>query len=350
MRAWITEQPMTGIHGLEPMTPQKGVQTYLDSRRSELSQSTVYEHTCRLNRFLEWTDKVELDNLNDLNGRKCRDYLSHRQEDVAPTTLENEMRTFRLAVEEWEAVNAVVKGLSKDVKVPTANKRQQARKVSIAHDHATAIEKYLDKYEYGSFRHVLFTLMWKTGARTGGIHSLDLKDFSLEKYRRPVIAFKHRPQSGTPLKNDRWGEREVPVSEPVGELIQDYIEHTRPDVTDEKGRKPLLTTKQGRPQKTTIQRNIYALTRPCYIGQDCPEDKNPETCEWTDYNQSSKCPDSVSPHAVRAGFVTHMRNKGADFDTIGDRVDATTDVLKQHYDTPTSEDRRDRQMEWADKL
>lgn len=341
---------MTAIHGLEPMTPEEGVQTYINSRKSELSQSTVYEHTTRLNRFLEWCNETGLDDLNDLSSRKCRDYLMYRQDDIAATTLENEMRTFRLAVEEWEAVNAVVDGLSQKVKVPTANKRQQARKVAINPDHATEIEKYLNKYEYASLRHVMFTIFWKTGARSGGLRSLDLKDFYPEKYKRPVIAFTHRPETGTPLKNDRWGEREVPVSEPVGKLLQDYIETARHDVQDEYNRKPLLTTKQGRPQKTTVQRNIYRITQPCYIGQECPADKDPETCEWTSYNKSSQCPDSVSPHAIRAGFVTRMRNKGADFDTIGDRVDATTDVLKQHYDTPTPEDRRDRQMEWADKL
>lgn len=325
---------------------------YLQSRESELSQSTIYEHTCRLNRFLEWTDlpDVQLENLNDLDSRMCREYLAHRQENVAPTTLENSMRTFRLAVEEWEAINAVVNGLAKKVKVPTANKRQQARKVALHSEHATAIEKYLSKYEYASFRHTLFTLMWKTGARIGGIRALDLRDFYPDEYERPVIKFKNRPQTGTSLKNNRWGEREVPVSEDVGELLSDYIEKTRPSVVDDENRKPLVATKNGRPQKSTIQRNVYRITEPCYIGMECPIDKDPKKCDWTSCNQASKCPDSVSPHSVRAGFVTYMRNKGADFDTIGDRVDATTEVLKKHYDTPTEEDRRDRQMEWADKL
>lgn len=341
---------MTGIHGLEAMTPKQGVQTYIESRQTELSQSTIYEHTTRLNRFLEWCEETGLDNLNDLTSRKARDYLIYRQDDIAATTLENEMRTFRLAVEEWEAVNAVVDGLSKDLKVPTANKRQQTRKVAIDPEHATEIEKHLAKYEYASLRHVMFTVFWKSGARSGGLRSLDLKDFHPDKYRRPVLSFTHRPQTGTPLKNNRWSEREVPVSEAVGTLLADYIETERHDVLDDHGRKPLLTTKQGRPQKTTIQRNIYAVTQPCYIGNECPVGKDPETCEWTAYNKSSQCPESVSPHAVRAGFVTRMRNKGADFDTIGDRVDATAEVLKDHYDTPTPEDRRNRQMEWADKL
>jgi len=341
---------MTAIHGLESMSPEKGVQTYIRSRESELAQSTLYEHTTRLNRFLEWCDENGVDDLNDLDSRTCRDYLTSRQDEVAPTTLENEMRTFRLAVEEWETINAVVRDLSKDVKVPTAKKGDQSRHVKIDPDHAEAILKFLSKYEYARFKHVLFVLLWKTGARTGGVRALDLGDFYPDQYRRPVVSFHHRPETGTPLKNDRWGEREVPISEEAGEMIQDYINDFRPDVTDENGREPLLTTKQGRPQKTTVQRNIYGLTRPCYINAECPENKDPDKCEWTSYNQSSKCPDSVAPHAVRRGFVTHMRSKGADFDTIGDRVDATSEVLRKHYDTPTPQEKRDRQMEWADKL
>jgi site-specific recombinase XerD len=341
---------MTGIHGLEPMTPREGVQSYIESRRSEVSESTLYEHTTRLNRFLEWCEEEGIENLNSLTSRRCRDYFMCRQDEVAPTTLENEMRTFRLAIEEWEALNAVVDGLAKKVKVPTAKKGDRSKDVKINPDHAKAILDYMEKYEYAQLRHVMFAIFWHTGCRTGGLRALDLQDFYPDRYRKPLLDFHNRPDTGTPLKNGRWGEREVFLNDEMGQLIEDFLDAQRHDVLDDHGRDPLLTTSNGRPQKTTIQRNIYVLTRPCYIGMECPEDKDPETCEWTDYNKSSQCPDSVSPHSLRRGFVTHMRDQGADFDTIGERVDATPETLREHYDTPTPQEKRERQLEWVDKL
>ena len=338
------------MHGLEPLSPQEAVQSYVTARKSELSQSTIYEHTTRLNRFLEWCDQEGLTDLNELTARKLRSYLEHRQERVAPTTLENEMRTLRLAVEEWETINGVPGGLSKKVKVPTAKKGERSRDVKVPKDHAQGILAYLDKYEYASLRHLLFALFWHTGCRIGGLRALDLNDYYPDRYRKPLLKFSHRPENGTPLKKKKWGEREVPLSDEMGTLIDDYIDGHRYDVTDENGRKPLVTTKQGRPQKTTIQRNIYKVTIPCYIGFDCPKNRDPTECDLTEYNKASQCPDSVSPHGVRRAFVTKMRDQGADFDTIGERVDASAKTLKDHYDTPTPQEKRDRQLEWVDKV
>lgn len=338
------------MHGLEPLSPSEGVQSYLRRRKSEVTQSTLYEHKTRLNRFLEWCEENRIENINHISAKDYDQYLQYRQERVAPSTLENEMRTLRLAVEEWESIDGAPEGIAKKVKVPTAKKGYRSRDVKVPKDHAQGILTYLDKYEYATFRHVLFALLWHTGCRRGGLRALDLEDYYPDRYRKPLLVFKHRDDSGTPLKNKRWGEREVPLSDEMGRLLNDYIEAHRHDVTDENDRRPLLTTKNGRPQVTTIQRNIYTLTRPCYIGFDCPENKDPETCEWTAYNQASKCPDSVSPHGVRRGFVTKMRDAGADFDTIGDRVDASPRTLREHYDTPTPQEQRERQMEWVDKV
>ena len=338
------------MHGLQHLSPQEGVQQYVESRKSELSQSTLYEHTTRLNRFLEWCEKEGVTDLNDLSARKCRDYMLYRQDQVAPTTLENEMRTFRLAVKEWEVLDAVPEGLAKKVKVPSAKRGEDSRDVKIGKDHAEGILTYLNKFEYATLRHVMFALFWHTGTRMGGLRSLDLQDYYPDRYRKPLLTFNHRPKTGTPLKKKNWGEREVPLSDDLGTLLDDYIEGHRYDVPDENGREPLLTTENGRPQKTTIQRNIYKVTEPCYIGFACPEKLEKSECEFTAYNKASQCPDSVSPHGIRRGFVTKMRDLGADFDTIGDRVDASPRTLRKHYDAPTPQEKRDRQLEWVDKV
>jgi len=39
---------------------------------------------------------------------------------------------------------------------------------------ADVILDYLEKYEYASLRHVTFLLLWRTAARQGSIHALDV--------------------------------------------------------------------------------------------------------------------------------------------------------------------------------
>ena len=338
------------MHGLQPLTPHDGVQYYLDDRRSEVTKSTLYEHTTRLNRFLEWCDQENIENLNELTSRRCRDYKNHRQEQVAPTTLENEMRTFRLAVKTWEQIQGVGEGLSKNIKVPTAKKSEKVRELKIESDQAEAIMDYLGKYEYATLRHLIFALIWHTGCRISGLRALDLGDWKPDEYRKPILSFEHRPATGTPLKKEENGERDVPVTPEIADLIEDYIDGRRKDVTDEYDRKPLLTTENGRPFKTTVQRNIYQVTQPCYIGWECPYGENPTTCEWTTYNQTSKCPGSVSPHGIRKTNVTHFKQLGFEYEEISGRVDASVEVLSEHYDHPTTAEERERQFDLVDRL
>ncbi|MFB6082061.1 MAG: tyrosine-type recombinase/integrase [Halanaeroarchaeum sp.] len=338
------------MHGLDPLSPSEGVKMYLDERRPEVTKSTLHEHSTRLNRFTEWCEKEGVDNLNALTRRKVQEYKNWRQKDVAPTTLTNEIRTLRLAIEFWESIDGVAEGVARNVNVPTTPKREQSRDVKLDPDHAEAIMEYLGKYEYATLRHTMFAIVWHTGCRTSGLRALDLGDYNPDEYRKPVLEFRHRPDSGTPLKKERWGEREVPIKPEIKEIIEDYIKTNRKDVTDEFGREPLLTTREGRVYKTTVQRNIYRLTQPCYIGTECPEGKDPETCEFTKYNKSSQCPVSVSPHSVRKGNVTHLRDLGISFEDMSDRVDATPEVLRQHYDVPTPDERRERQFDLVDEM
>jgi hypothetical protein len=111
----------------------------------------------------------------------------------------------------------------------------------------------------------------------------------------------------------------------------------RKDVTDDHGREPLLTSKSGRIVETTIQRYVYTANRPCYYnGGNCPFDREPETYEAILWNASCKCPGSVSPHALRRGYVTAARNAGQPKDVTGERVNMSGKVLDKHYDKGSS--------------
>jgi len=81
------------------------------------------------------------------------------------------------------------------------------------------------------------------------VRSLDLDDYDAEKQS---LRFKHRPETGTPLKNKQTSERHVAISESLADLLDDWVELKRPAVTDEYGREPLITTTNGRIAKGDI--------------------------------------------------------------------------------------------------
>jgi len=64
---------------------------------------------------------------------------------------------------------------------------------------------------------------------------------------------RHWSDTATPIKNKGDGERLVALSDDICELLDDWLENKRPDVTDEHGREPLLASREGRLQKTTLR-------------------------------------------------------------------------------------------------
>lgn len=325
---------------LQPLPPKKAVHEYLKDREPEVTKSTLHEHRSRLKRFLNWCDEVGLDDMNDLDGRKAQEFKNYRAERVAITTLEHEMRTFRLMVAFCESIDGVMDGVANGISIPKPSRKEKSRDVKIEPDHAKAILNYLERWNYASLRHVMFHTLWETGIRTSTLRSFDLRDFYPNDPDGPYLDAVHRPESGTPLKKDEYSEREINISDELARLLKAYINEKRPEVTDDFDRHPLFATSHGRVYKTTIQRNVYSVTRPCHIGMDCPHGREPDECEAKDYNTASKCPDSVSPHAIRRGSATHYRNLGHSRTMVGDKLDMSEEVLREHYERQSKTEKR----------
>ena len=123
-------------------------------------------------------------------------------------------------------------------------------------------------------------------------------------------------------------------------MLASYVEEHRHNVTDDYGRKPLFTTKRGRPKKNSIRRNIYAGTRPCAVGQDCPHGKEPETCEAAQQTDDAcKYPSTVSGHPVRRGAITFHLRRDIPQQAVSDRMDVSNKVLSEHYCIRTEDEK-----------
>jgi integrase len=190
----------------------------------------------------------------------------------------------------------------------------------------------MERYEYATVEHVTFLILVETGMRMGGAHALDVDDYRHEE-ENPHLRLLHRPDTDTPLKNGRKGERPVSITPEVCDLIDNYLENRRPDVTDEYGREPLLASQQGRISKSTIRKYVYKWSRPCAVGAECPHDRSPDECDAAnELDQASKCPSSVTPHPIRRGYITRLLKTGLSIEVVSDRCNVSPAVINEHYD------------------
>lgn len=329
---------------LEPMHPTEAVQAYLDGR-TDLSPSSKENHGYRLERFLEWCEEEGIDDMNGLTGRNLHQYKIWRSQDVNNVTLKNQLGTVRQFLAFCESIDAVSPGLSEKLELPDLGFKEDVSDTMLSPEEAEKILPYLEKYEYGTVRHVIFLLLWHTGIRTSTLRAFDVDDFSgSENYIEAV----HRPN--TPLKNRTQGERQINLNDEVVNVIENYLEMNHPQVEDDSGRMPLIGTKKGRAHDTTIRNHIYRVTRPCHYLNECPHDRDREECEAANSRLASKCPSSVSPHAIRKGSITYHRNNGWPAKAVSDRADVSQEVLDRHYDKGTKSEKRERRKEFLNNL
>jgi len=317
---------------LTPLLPRAALREWLDvvSDRTEGSTPDTYER--RVECFVDWCESESILNLNELTGRHIKAYRDYRLPDCATSTLTNELRTIRQYLQFGVAMEAVEPALPEAMGqvIPRLSKGEESSDLLLGRDRALAIMAYLDEYRKASREHALFALLWDTGCRISGLRALDLGDFDAENR---TVTFRSRPDSGTRLKSGQASERMNVLDESTVDVVASYVRLHRNDRTDEYGRDPLLTTKFGRHATTTVRRLVYELTQPCLRG-DCPHDQEIESCEYRAHGHESKCPSSLSPHPVRTGRITDLRNRGCDIRHVAGRVDAIPETIRRYYDKP----------------
>jgi len=330
---------------LDPIDPERAVELYLEDKARECQQATVRSHRSRLGFFVNWCVEQEIENLNDLSARDAHEFRVWRREDLNVTSEKTQMDTLRVFIEWCETIDAVQHGLFKKIKSPVIPDGGNVRETTLTTDRANEILDYLEKYEYATVEHVTWLVLVETGMRMGAAHGLDVDDYRRED-EHPHLELVHRPDTETPLKNGRKGERPVSISSDACDLIDDYIENRRPDVTDKHSREPLLASRQGRITKSTIRKYVYKWSRPCAVGAECPHDRDPDECDAAnDLDQASKCPSSVTPHPIRRGYITRLLKTGISVEVVSGRCNVSPVVIDKHYDVRTEEEKMRQRQE-----
>jgi len=325
----------------EDFTPREAVRRYLRRREPDSTEGSLHGWKYRLKLWVEWCESVGIETVGELRPYDMDEYYEIRAAAVAPATLEGQMWTLTRLCEYLEDVGAVEDGLADSVRIPDLDPEDRSNDTKLHRDDAIRLLEFYRNSErhYGTRAHAYLELAWFTGARQGGLRGLDIRDVELGE--QPYADFRHRPDTGTPLKNKRDGERPVALPRETAEVIREYLRNDRYDTHDEYGRQPLLASAKGRPGKNTVRVWSYLATLPCLYGE-CPHGKERETCEFTEFAHASKCPSSRSPHQIRTGTITWLLNRGWPPEDVAERVNATVKTIEQHYDKADPEERRRR--------
>ena len=334
---------------LEPIDPETALELYIAEKETELSKSTIRSHRSRLGHFTRWCDEREITNLNELTGRKLQEFRLWRRNDgnLANVSVKTQVDTLRVFVRWLGTIDAVDPELHVKVVSPDVTPNENSRDVKLDSEDAEAILEYLETYEYASRPHVTLALFWHTMMRRGAARALDVEDYHPEEQ---CLEVRHRPEEDTPIKNGFDGVRFIGLSGWLCQLLDDWLRDQRPDVTDEYGREPLLATKQGRPSRTTLPVYAYRYSRPCAYGKECPHDRDPDSCEAVETGKASKCPSSISPHAIRRGSITHHLSKDIPETAVSDRANVSQRVLEQHYDRRSQREKMEQRRQYLDQL
>lgn len=329
--------------------PQDALELYLTDRETEVTEAMIYSHRSRLGHFVRWCEQEDIENINNLTGRILHRFrLRRRSEgDLAPASEKTQMDTLRVFVKWLETIDAVPPDLHAKVRSPKLTGDDNVRDVMLEPERAEPILDYLRTFHFASRLHVTLELLWHTMMRIGGLHAIDIEDFLPGE---KAVEIKHRPETDTPIKNKADGERYVALNERICDVIEAWIKHRRPDVTDKHGRSPLIATEEGRISRSTIRGDIYRMTRPCYNDDECPHGRDIDECEATDYMNAFKCPSSVRPHAIRRGSLTNALDNEWPKEELGDRANLSPQVLDMHYNQLSERRKMEKRRDYLDKI
>lgn len=313
------------------------IDEYLAARAGEISDGTETTHESRLNIFIGHLEDEGVETTDEIHPRHLQAYKRKRLKEVKPVTLDGQLDTVTVFLRTLEHQHVVEPGLHQYVPDVEVEPEEERRTAFLDVEVGDKILEHQRKYNYGNVEHVIFEMMWSTTMRICEIRAVDVDDYDSDKR---MIRLRHRPETGTALKNKLSSERPVSLPQPVSDAIDDYLDNPdRHDVEDDYGRKPLISSDDGRLGNSTIRNIIYELTEPCQYSGECPHDKDPNECKAAvNRNHASKCPSSLSPHPIRRGAITRQRKRGISRELVSERSDVSPRVLKNHYEQLTDEE------------
>lgn len=327
--------------------PTAAGEYWISKRETDHTENTIHSNRKDLAPFLAWCDENEIERVDELTAWKIEHYeqYAHGREDWNPVTVKNKLQTLRQFLEFLGEQRKIEKHLYAAVTIPDLDRSQEVNTEKWDKTDALPQIQFMRNSPkwYGTFEHTVTEVIWFTSRRAQAISGLDRSDYVRDPEEDdpadgPYLDFHHREDEGTRLKNGLDSEDPVEISEEVADVLDHYIARERNKKRDHNGRKPLFTTRQGRASIGKIRGATYIATQPC-IRMSCPHGENADKCEFRKRDHASKCPSSRSPHRIRTGSIQWQLDQGIAPEDVSDRVDASVDTIRRHYDVPADREK-----------
>ena len=332
--------------------PNEVLDFYLETNPWGVQPGTVKSYRTRLRYFRWFCEERGFDDLRDFQPSHIDEYhnfLRAQPQLGSRKTVKDCLATLRKFFRYCERRGVFDPGFHEFVILPDLSDKEGINETWLPHEASLEIVEHLATFEPFTREHVVWALLTETGIRQSTLYAFDLDDYhSDERYIKAV----NREETGSRLKNGDDSEREISLSSEACQVLDGYIQAKRNVVKDDDGRRPLLTTHNGRLHKSTIRKYVYAWSRPCAIGNDCPVNEEPDTCPAAKtHNSAYKCPESVSPHPIRKGYITHLRANGVPTaDVISERCDVDPETIEKWYDMCMESERREARRSYVEGL
>jgi len=330
---------------LKPLSPEEGLQKFLLNEETEVIPGTVQEYERKLEWFLDFCESNEIEDTTEFDGRVIQDFKIWRRDEASTKdgqlsnkTLRDDMYLFRQFLRFLESIDAVTPQLHRKVDIPSLDPEDGSRDIEFESEELDRILSHLEQYQYATREHAVWIMFAATGRRPGGLRSLDLDHVHLDD--DPHVEF-HHTAGETRLKNGKKSENTVSLNTEAAQMLQDYVDTSRHELEDGE-RSPFLTSPQGRLTVSTMRKYIYKWSRPCSIGMECPEGRDPDGCEgMVNAGCASKCPYSKPPVALRHGYISDLRRQGVSITVISERCDVSEEIIRENYSELDESEKRE---------
>ena len=235
-----------------------------------------------LNSFASFLEKRAIEDLKKITRSDIREYISWcRDRRLSSRSISRRISTLRSFFRFLLAENHIESDPTSMIDQPKLGRTLPKTLTVNEVDALLAVSEKLDKGKPLEARnHVMFHLLYATGLRVSELVKLPLMSFNRHSGNLRVLG-----------KGGK--ERLVPIGEQARLLLEEYLDHVRPQLLLGKTSPSLFVTRQGK-----------AMTRNRY---------------WQilkDIARQADISKNVSPHALRHSFATHLLENGADLRSV----------------------------------
>lgn len=234
------------------------VEFYLDTNPWDVQPNTLTAYRGRLKHFQAFCTVHDIEDLGNVRPNtldEFQNYLREASSLEATSSIKGCLAALRKFLQYCERRGVFDHGFHKLVILPTVSKHEGQDERWLARESTEEIVDHLETYRLFTKEHVVWAILAETRIRQSTLYALDLDDYDAEERYLTVV---NREETGTRLKNGYRAERELSISKDAARTIDGYIQENRNAVTDDHGREPLVTTRNGRLQKSTIRQYVYA--------------------------------------------------------------------------------------------